>query len=129
MTFIALARARRLRASLSYWSSMAHKAATGRAARLFLAALGIAAAMPSIAADSRRGEQLFETHCIKCHSAGIYERAQPKVRSWPALLTEVRRWQTQAGQRWSIEEIDDVAAYLNRRFYKFERPAEVSMNP
>jgi mono/diheme cytochrome c family protein len=109
--------------------SMLHKAATPRASRLLLVALGIASAMPVIAADSRRGQQLFETHCIKCHSTELYKRAQPKVRSWPALLTEVRHWQTEAGQRWSTEEIDDVAAYLNRRFYKFERPAEVSLNP
>lgn len=96
---------------------------------ILLTALGFATTLPSIAADSARGQQLFETHCIKCHDTGIYKRAQPKVRSWPALLNEVRQWQTEGGQRWSVEEIDDVAAYLNKRFYKFERPAEVSRNP
>jgi hypothetical protein len=50
------------------------------------------------------------------------------VTSWPALVTEVRRWQTQAGQSWSAEEINDVASYLNERFYKFERPTELSVN-
>jgi mono/diheme cytochrome c family protein len=78
------------------------------------------------AADAARGRQLFETHCIACHSTELYKRPEPKVRDRPQLEQEVRRWQAQIGQRWSQPEIDDVAAYLNERFYHFPRATPAS---
>ena len=78
------------------------------------------------AADAARGRQLFETHCIACHSTELYKRPQPKVKDWPQLAQEVRHWQAQTGQRWAQSEVDDVAAYLNERFYHFPHPAPAS---
>ena len=78
------------------------------------------------AADLYRGKQLFETHCLVCHTTGIYKREKPKVKDWEALRREVRQWQREAGQRWNAEEIDDVAAYLNEFFYRFPKPTPAS---
>ena len=95
--------------------------------RPYLLAAWLAALTPAVqAADAARGRQLFETHCIACHSTELYKRPQPKVGDWVQLEQEVRHWQAQTGQRWSQPEIDDVAAYLNERFYHFPRPAPVS---
>jgi hypothetical protein len=74
---------------------------------------------PSIAQDTQRGQQLFETHCIACHGQGIFKRAKPIVTNWPSLIYQVRRWERVAGQQWSTGEVNDVAGYLNERYYKF----------
>lgn len=78
------------------------------------------------AADAVRGRQLFETHCIACHSTELYKRPPPKVGNWVQLEQEVHHWQAQTGQRWAQSEVDDVAAYLNERFYHFPQPAPAS---
>jgi hypothetical protein len=39
------------------------------------------------------------------------------------LLREVGRWQQNAGQHWGPAEINDVAAYLNDRFYHLPYPS------
>jgi hypothetical protein len=43
------------------------------------------------------------------------------VKTWDDLRYQVTRWQQISGQNWSREEIDDVAAYLNRDFYGLPR--------
>jgi hypothetical protein len=35
---------------------------------------------------------------------------------------QVTQWQSLAGQSWGSEEIEDVAAYLHRRFYELPCP-------
>ena len=69
-------------------------------------------------ADVQRGRLLYETHCIVCHTTQAHWREKHIVRSWTDLLYQVTRWQKNAGQDWSSEEINDVAAYLNETFYK-----------
>ena len=65
----------------------------------------------------RRGRLLYETHCIGCHTTQAHWRERHLVRSWADLLYQVTRWQKNAGQDWSSEEINDTAAYLNEAFY------------
>ena len=40
------------------------------------------------------------------------------LKTWPELLFQVERWQRVAGRGWTASEIEDVAAYLNHRFYR-----------
>lgn len=94
--------------------------------RLFAVILGIGLTTASAAQDLMRGKQLFETQCLQCHTTGIYKRPQPTVKNWPELVKEVGRWQRELGQAWTAQDISDVAAYLNERFYNFQRPTEVS---
>jgi hypothetical protein len=49
-------------------------------------------------------------------------RDQRIVRTWPDLVGRVTRWQAVAGQNWSQGDIDEVAVYLNERFYKLPAP-------
>jgi cytochrome c peroxidase len=70
------------------------------------------------AADLERGRRLYEVSCDACHNANVHWRDKRGVNSWPALLAEVDRWQRNAGQRWEPSDINDVAAYLNDRFYR-----------
>ena len=72
--------------------------------------------------DQLRGGDLYRTYCIACHTAQVHWRDKRLVRSWGDLLFQVSRWQRIAGQDWSREEIDDVAAYLNALFYDVPCP-------
>jgi mono/diheme cytochrome c family protein len=69
-----------------------------------------------------RGELLYLNACAACHSKQTHWRGRHRVKDWPALVEQVTQWQSIAGQAWSREEIEDVAAYLNRRFYELPCP-------
>lgn len=77
---------------------------------------------PLSMADGQRGRLLYETACVACHTTQAHWRDKRVVRSWSKLLGEVTRWQQNAGQSWGANEIVDVAAHLNERFYKLPCP-------
>lgn len=72
--------------------------------------------------DANRGELLYSTHCIACHSDKIHWREQKLVTDWKSLQSEVNRWQGISGLRWSNEDIADVARYLNAFYYRYPAP-------
>lgn len=69
-----------------------------------------------------RGELLYNTHCIACHSTRVHWRDRTLALNWKSLRSEVRRWQKMSGLRWSDEDIDAVALYLNRLYYHYPMP-------
>lgn len=73
-------------------------------------------------ADARRGELLYDTACGACHTEQAHWRDERLVRDWGTLVYQVARWQQNAGQGWGPAEIEDVAAYLNRRLYHLPCP-------
>jgi hypothetical protein len=98
--------------------------------------MGLSVGIPDIAAESRvapsilsavdvqRGQLLYETYCIACHTTQAHWRDKHIVTTWADLLYQVTRMQKNAGQDWTLGEITDVAAYLNDMFYKLPCPAE-----
>ena len=90
-----------------------------------LAACALAAGLAAQTGPARgqsRGELLYSTHCIACHSAEVHWRDKKLATDWESLRQQVRRWQANAGLGWSDEEINDVARYLNQRHYGFPMP-------
>ena len=80
------------------------------------------------AADLKRGQQLLEENCIKCHASmvggdgsKIYTRADRRIDSLDALDTQVHRCKTSLGVSWPEDQIADVVAYLNHKYYKFKK--------
>lgn len=65
-----------------------------------------------------RGELLYNTHCVACHSTQMHWRDKRLVTDWDSLKTQVRRWQATAQLNWSEADIDDVARYLNDSIYR-----------
>jgi mono/diheme cytochrome c family protein len=74
-------------------------------------------------AQAARGELLYGTHCIACHTTQVHWRAKKAVTDWASLKTEVRRWAANGGLGWSDEEVVDVARYLNATIYRFPASA------
>ncbi len=78
-------------------------------------------------ADLNRGRALYGASCDACHTQNIHWRDKGLVTSWASLVNEVKRWQSNSGQRWKQDEINDVAAYLNERFYRLPCPPAACM--
>jgi hypothetical protein len=88
------------------------------------AVTGLAHAQQTPESVSSRGELLYSTHCIECHTTQMHWRAQRKAVDWDTLRFQVRRWQGVVNLGWSDTDINDVARYLNDTIYKF--PTQVS---
>jgi mono/diheme cytochrome c family protein len=77
---------------------------------------------PMAPVDASRGRLLYENACIACHTTQAHWRDKSIVTDWPSLVGQVTRWQAIARQNWNEDEIRDVAAYLNQRFYRLPAP-------
>jgi len=84
------------------------------AAALVFVALPLHAQSP---AAPSRGELLYETHCIACHTTQVHWRDQRLVGDYASLVAQVVRWQGNTGLGWTREEISEVARYLDATFY------------
>ena len=78
--------------------------------------------MPAHADDEfgrSRGELLYSTYCIACHTTQVHWRDDRLATDWKSLTKQVRRWQNNAGLTWEEEDIRSVAHYLNTLYYHF----------
>ena len=80
-------------------------------------------AAPAAMAQSR-GELLYRTHCIACHTTEVHWRANRSASDWTSLKAQVRRWEGEASLAWSDSDILDVSRYLNDSIYHFEQAAD-----
>ena len=72
--------------------------------------------------DAQRGELLYSTHCIACHSTKMHWRDKKLATDWATLQSEVRRWQKLSGLGWDDDDVAQVAEYLNTLHYHFPAP-------
>ena len=100
----------------------------------FLVAAALCSALPAIAADPDNGKELFhevelervirgieytDADCFTCHEASYFTRADRAATTWPKLVAWVEGCNTNLDVGWFPDEVEDVAAYMNREFYKF----------
>ena len=78
-------------------------------------------AAPSAMAQSR-GELLYTTHCISCHTTQMHWRDDRSASDWVTLQAQVRRWQNAVSLAWSEGDILEVSRFLNESIYHFEQP-------
>ncbi|NNJ85219.1 MAG: cytochrome c [Gammaproteobacteria bacterium] len=88
-----------------------------------------AASHAALAADPENGKKLHQENCVTCHvslTGGnadlLYTREDRSVASLSTLKERVDRCQFSLELQWFDEEIDDVAAFLNKEFYGFPKP-------
>ena len=80
---------------------------------------------PQLRPLSNRGELLYNTHCIACHTTQIHWRDGKQANDWKGIEAQVRRWQGIAGLAWSDADIAEVSRYLNSTIYKYPQTGEV----
>lgn len=72
--------------------------------------------------DNARGELLYSTHCVSCHTAQVHWRDKKLATDWPSLRAQVHRWESNIGMNWTDDDIAAVARYLNAHYYRFPAP-------
>lgn len=78
--------------------------------------------------DIAAGKILHDKNCISCHASSfggdgsaMYTRDFAKVTDANKLITQVRNCSTNISLKWFDDEELNVAAYLNKMYYKFEK--------
>ncbi len=93
-----------------------------------LAAVALAQAQPAPFAggNATAGKAIAERDCVSCHAAKfpgnpdrMYTRPEHRVTTPRKLLAQVQACNTNLGKGYFPEDEENVAAYLNREFYKF----------
>ena len=67
----------------------------------------------------KRGQEIVQKDCTKCHGDEVYTRSERRVHSLAALGKQVRRCKDNIGIQLFDEDVDDVVKYLNSKYYKF----------
>ena len=93
---------------------------------LLLAALtcGSAGALSQAAPGASRGQLLYTTHCIECHTTQMHWRVGRLAQDWDSLKAQVRRWQGNAGLGWNEADIAEVARHLNETIYRLPQTSD-----
>ncbi len=94
------------------------------AGRRMLATGMLVGALAAPAQAESRGELLYATHCIGCHTAQVHWRDQKLATDWSSLKGQVRRWQAANSLGWSEADVLDVTRYLNDSFYRFAQTSD-----
>ena len=71
-----------------------------------------------------RGQLLYTTHCIACHTTQMHWRDERRAVDWETLKGQVRRWQGNAGLQWADADIVEVARHLNESIYHHPQTAD-----
>ena len=71
--------------------------------------------------DIVKGKTLLKENCYACHDDEIYVRKNRIIDSYSKLEQRVRFCSTQRNLTWFDDDIENVAAYLNKEFYHFKQ--------
>ncbi len=74
---------------------------------------------PVLAVDLENGESLHDENCLRCHDESKYTRKNRMIKNYQQLYERIKNCELMAELTWFDEEIDDVTAYLNNQFYRF----------
>ena len=80
---------------------------------------GAGAVIAPCAFAQSRGELLYATHCISCHTTQMHWRDKKVALDWASLRFQVGRWQDNAGLGWGKADIQEVTRYLNESIYRY----------
>lgn len=82
-------------------------------------------ALPLQAQDLQRGKLLYETYCATCHTEKLHGRDRTVVKSMADLRDQVVRWAKQTKRSFTLDELDDIALYLNQSHYRLQAAREL----
>ncbi|MBE0493222.1 MAG: cytochrome c [Thiomicrospira sp.] len=86
-------------------------------ALLVSASLTLVISNPSFAGNPEAGKSLHdEANCLRCHTAQPYNPA--KTNTYEKLVAAVSFCNNNLNAGWFDDEVADVAAYLNQKYYK-----------
>jgi len=88
-----------------------------------LAGLALLSGAGTQAQDLERGKLLYDTHCNECHYERVHkrDRAKSDVSTLAQLRVEVARRAADTKRPFTVEDLDDIAEYLNRSYYRLRK--------
>ena len=84
--------------------------------------LTIPALAVSSTGDAANGKRLYEEHpdkCLSCHAKGEQFSKSDRAKDIKQLEARIRMWDVKTKTNWYEDELKDVTAYLNKRYYHF----------
>jgi hypothetical protein len=99
----------------------------GLLAAALAAPLAASAQQPAAANDNdrpSRGQLLYQTHCIGCHTTQMHWRDRRLATDWVRLVALVAQWQERQRLAWSPDDVIEVVWHLNDTIYRHPRPTE-----
>jgi cytochrome c553 len=87
-----------------------------------------AQAAPFAKGNADNGKKLFDkNNCNSCHAKmvegggdAVFTRPEHKVRNADQLVQQMSMCNANTGTHLTAQDEQDIAAYLNKRFYKFK---------
>lgn len=70
---------------------------------------------------NRRGQLLYENHCLNCHDSTIHIREKNNAKDMNGIRHFVNLWSNELKLKWTSHDIDDVVHYLNLRYYNYSK--------
>jgi mono/diheme cytochrome c family protein len=87
---------------------------------------GVVTLLTAFAAHAQsRGELLYSTHCIGCHTTEMHWRDGRAATDWRDVVAQVGKWQSANSLSWNEQDVLAVARYLNESFYHFDPSASL----
>jgi len=86
---------------------------------LTIGTISLAFALLAGPLQADEGKALYSENCTKCHSSEVFTREDRGIKNLDALKTRVKQCTGAAEVKWTPEQIQVVADYLNKDFYKF----------
>lgn len=87
-------------------------------ASVVLASISTLACAQTLPTETR-GELLYSTHCVTCHTTQMHWRNDRQAFDWDSLKFQVWRWQGNAGLAWNEADIAEVSRHLNETIYHY----------
>ncbi len=77
----------------------------------------------AIFGDNESAHKLHDNHFMFfCYCVLKYKHERHLSQDWESLRNAVHQWQNERQLGWQSVDIDQVAAYLNARFFGFPAP-------
>lgn len=70
--------------------------------------------------NAAAGKKLHAANCVSCHDDKVYTRSPRRVNSVGGLIGQVEFCNQQLKKGLSKDQLNDLVAYLNETYYKFE---------
>jgi len=75
----------------------------------------------SLNADQEEAQEMFnEADCMSCHNPEDFSPAERKKKTFKQLHASVQACQQANDAEWFDDETEEVAKYLNKKYYKYE---------
>lgn len=69
--------------------------------------------------DPAPGKKLYDAQCTSCHDTSVHTRKDRNIKTIEGLIGQVNQCNTQLDRRYTDAQVNDLIAYLNSAFYKF----------